>query len=60
MNAASASNLISNSTTAIGVISGVVLAGDSFGFYTIIGLMMTIGGIWLASMEEPTNKSDII
>lgn len=60
MNAASASNLISNSTTAIGVISGVVLAGDSFGFYTIIGLMMTIGGIWLASMEEPRNKSDII
>lgn len=60
MNAASASNLISNSTTAIGVISGVVLAGDPFGWYTVIGLSMTIGGIWLASMEKPMDPTQVI
>ena len=59
MNAASASNLISNSTTAIGVISGVVLAGDSFGLYTIIGLLMTIGGIWLASIDENIDTTQV-
>ena len=60
MNAASASNLISNSTTAIGVISGVVLAGDPFGWYTVVGLLMTIGGIWLASIEEPMDPNEVI
>lgn len=60
MNAASASNLISNSTTAIGVISGVVLAGDPFGWYTVVGLFMTIGGIWLASIEEPMDPNEVI
>lgn len=60
MNAASASNLISNSTTAIGVISGVVMAGDPFGWYTVLGLLMTIGGIWLASMEKPMEPTEVI
>lgn len=59
MNPASASNLISNSTTAIGVISGIVLAGDSFGLYTIIGLLMTIGGIWLASIDENIDTTQV-
>ena len=59
MNPASASNLISNSTTAIGVISGIVLAGDSFGLYTIIGLIMTIGGIWLASIDENIDANQV-
>ncbi len=59
MNPAYASNLISNSTTAIGVISGIVLAGDSFGLYTIIGLLMTIGGIWLASIDENIDTTQV-
>lgn len=50
--AAIAANLISNSTTAIGVISGVVFAGDAFGWYVVVGLILTISGIVLASLPN--------
>ncbi|MDD7347325.1 MAG: DMT family transporter [Clostridiales bacterium] len=60
MNTATASNMIANSTTAVGVISGVVLAKDPFGWYTVVGLGMTISGIWLASREEPMDPAEVI
>lgn len=44
-----ATNLISNSTTAVGVISGCLFAGDAFGWYTVLGLGMTITGICISS-----------
>lgn len=47
-----ASNLISNSTTAIGVILGCVIAGDPFGWYTAVGVCMIIAGVCLASTVE--------
>ena len=46
-----ASNLIGNSTTAIGVLTGVIFAGDPFGWYTIVGLILTLSGIILSSLE---------
>ncbi|XVG94949.1 DMT family transporter [Eubacteriales bacterium KG127] len=52
MNTATASNVISNSTTTVGVLSGALFSGDSFGWYTVIGLSMTIVGIWIASNEN--------
>lgn len=52
MNTATASNVISNSTTTVGVLSGALFAGDSFGWYTVIGLTMTVVGIWIASNEN--------
>lgn len=42
-------NLVSNSTTAVGVLSGCILAGDPFGWYTVAGVAMTITGVCLSS-----------
>lgn len=44
-----ATNLVSNSTTAVGVISGCAFAGDPFGWYTIAGVALTITGVCLSS-----------
>lgn len=46
-----ASNLIANSSTAVGVVSGCMFAGDPFGWYTVFGVAMTIGGVCLASLK---------
>lgn len=45
-------NLVTNTTTAIGVITGCAFAGDDFGWYTVIGLAMTIAGVWISSLPE--------
>lgn len=52
------SNLVANSSTAVGVISGCLFAGDPFGWYTIVGLSLTILGICLSSVEEGEITSD--
>jgi len=46
-----ASCIQANSTTAIGVIAGIALGGDSWGWYTILGLAMTIAGVVISSMD---------
>lgn len=46
-----ASNMVANSTTAVGVLSGVIFAGDPFGWYTIVGLGLTLAGIWITSSK---------
>lgn len=48
-------NLVTNSTTAVGVISGCVFAGDPFGWYTVAGVALTITGVCLSSVgnKEP-------
>jgi len=46
-----ASCIQANSTTAIGVISGIVLGGDIWGWYTILGLGMTVAGVVISSMD---------
>ncbi|SFE35240.1 Permease of the drug/metabolite transporter (DMT) superfamily [Peptostreptococcaceae bacterium pGA-8] len=48
---ARASNLVANSTTSIGVLSGVIFASDPFGWYTVVGLIMTVTGVWLSTKE---------
>lgn len=52
MPATTATNLVSNSTTAVGVLSGCIFAGDPFGWYTVVGLVLTIGGIYLSSAKD--------
>ena len=42
-------NLVANSVTAVGVISGCVFAGDPFGWYTAAGVALTIGGVCISS-----------
>lgn len=51
MATAIASNLSASLSTAVGVISGVLFAGDPFGWFTIVGLSLTITGVWLSSRE---------
>lgn len=48
-------NLVTNSTTAVGVISGCAFAGDPFGWYTVAGVALTITGVCLSSVgnKEP-------
>ncbi len=51
-----AANVVANTTTSIGVLSGCIFAGDPFGIYTVVGLILTIAGIILASKSvEPNN-----
>ncbi len=44
-------NLSGSSTTVIGVIAGILLAGDSWGVYTVAGLALTLLGVWLTSRD---------
>lgn len=44
-----ANSLAGNLTTVIGVIAGIFIAGDSWGLGTIIGMLLTIAGVWLSS-----------
>ncbi len=43
-------NLVTNSVTAVGVISGCVFAGDPFGWYTVLGVALTICGVCISSV----------
>ena len=49
-------NLISNSTTAVGVLTGCAFAGDPFGWYTVAGLALTITGICLSSQNNENKR----
>lgn len=56
-------NMIANSTTAVGVISGCSFAGDPFGWYTVAGVALTIAGVCLSSVqdkekEEPRGEAE--
>jgi len=46
-----ASCIQANSTTAIGVIAGIALGGDTWGWYTVLGLGMTIAGVVISSFD---------
>lgn len=40
-----------NSITVVGVAAGILIGGDSWGWYTILGMLMTIAGIFIASRD---------
>ena len=44
-----ANSLAGNLTTVIGVIAGIFIAGDQWGAATVIGMLLTIAGVWLSS-----------
>jgi len=46
-----ASCIQANSTTAIGVIAGIALGGDTWGWYTVVGLSMTVAGVVISSTD---------
>ena len=44
-----ANSLAGNLTTVIGVIGGIIVAGDQWSIATIIGMLLTVTGVWLSS-----------
>ncbi|MBQ1489933.1 MAG: DMT family transporter [Eubacterium sp.] len=52
MNIALANNMISCLVTVVGVIAGITIAGDPAGWYTAVGLALTLTGVWLSSRAE--------
>lgn len=49
MNPAAASNISASLTTTVGVVSGILFAGDPFGWFTLAALGLTICGVLLSS-----------
>ena len=49
--AALANNIVSSLSTVIGVAAGVIVLGDFWGWYTIVGLAITLAGVWLSTMR---------
>ena len=38
-------------STIIGVVCGIIIMGDIWGWYTVIGLGITLIGVWLSTMR---------
>ncbi len=47
-----AAMLQSNTTTVVGLLSGIVINGDPYGWYTFVGLALIIIGIAMLNMQE--------
>lgn len=44
-----ASNITGSLTTVIGVVAGILFSGDIWGWYTVVGMCITLVGVWLSS-----------
>ena len=44
-------NIVSSLSTVIGVVAGIIVMGDVWGWYTIVGMLITLAGVWLSSMR---------
>ena len=44
-------NIVSSLSTIIGVVAGIIVMGDLWGWYTIIGMTITLAGVWISSMR---------
>ena len=51
MDPALANNMNSSMTTVVGALAGILIGGDPGGWYTIVGLIMTVVGVVLSSRE---------
>ncbi len=51
MDPALANNMNSSTTTIVGALAGILIAGDPGGWYTVIGLFMTLAGVILSSNQ---------
>ncbi len=45
-----ANNIAGSLSTVIGVVAGIVVMGDVWGWYTVLGLAITLTGVWLSTM----------
>ena len=44
-------NIVSSLSTVIGVVTGIAVMGDLWGWYTVIGLAITLAGVWLSTLR---------
>ncbi len=44
-----ASNASGSLITVVGVLAGILVAGDTWGWYTIVGMIVTLTGVWLST-----------
>jgi len=51
VDAALANNIVGSLSTIIGVVCGIIIMGDIWGWYTVIGLGITLIGVWLSTMR---------
>ena len=51
LSAAIAASLQTNSITVVGVFAGILIGGDPWGWYTVVGLFLTVTGIFISSLE---------
>ena len=51
VDAALGNNVVSSLSTVIGVVAGIVLLGDLWGWYTVVGLAVTLAGVWLSTLR---------
>jgi drug/metabolite transporter (DMT)-like permease len=49
-------NVFVNGVTVIGIVSGIILAKDPFGWFIVVGTLMTMTGITLTSMQTKKIK----
>ncbi|MDO4869877.1 MAG: DMT family transporter [Bacillota bacterium] len=47
-------NIVSSLSTVVGVVAGIIVMGDLWGWYTIVGMSITLAGVWLSSMRMKT------
>lgn len=52
LQAAIASTIQTNSITVVGVLAGIILGGEPWGWYTAVGLTLTITGICISSLDK--------
>lgn len=50
-NPALANNIVSSLSTIIGVVAGILITHDTWGWYTVVGLIVTIIGVWLSGQR---------
>lgn len=51
IDAAMANNLVGNLTTAVGVAGGILFNRDPAGWFTVVGMLLTLVGVWMSSRE---------
>ena len=44
--------LQSNTTTTVGIFSGILINGEPFGWYTVVGLLLIMIGIIVLNIQE--------
>lgn len=57
LSAAVAATIQTNSITVVGVVAGILIGGEGWGWYTVVGLILTITGICISSLS-PGEKAE--